>query len=598
MPWPGITDFSEAIQNPRLCFRGTDLEAGEVSLNQRSMPLVFSGAFACVYPVSVGNQTFAVRCFTREVGDQQARYGELSNYLLNVLPPSFVHFEYVEHGISVGGDWYPIVRMEWVDGELLSRFVGSKLNEPDTLRRVAAQWRGGPVASLRGLRIAHNDLQHGNVMVQREGSIRLVDYDGIFLPKFRGEQSSELGHPNYQHPERSSEHYDENVDNFSSLVIYLSLLAIASDPNLWDFHDEDNLIFTRNDYADPQGSEVFGRLQRSSDQAVVKLVERLEEYCALPVEKVPDLETVLQDIPPSAVAPPSSVSSSAAPPTPTPSTVPASAGNTYRQTLRARQPPPMQRQPAPIVQGASTAPPTPVPVRQSLSDSFWALVSRISEFWLRWLLSGMGAMFFGWMIHTEVFLSLVNLLLLITGIIAVLIFIGTKHPTALVVGVITLVVRFLHLLDWAVNAVWTWLIIVGLAAVIVGGAARIVTHKGAFGRTAVATVLLMASFWSFVVVTGYDISSNLEALLGEPSQLRLTSTPVAPTPSLRPAVQPTVANTPSPTSSATIKPVPTPESASTTSTTSSTVATPIPAATPAGTPSATSSTSDDERPPQ
>ena len=33
MPWPGITDFSEAVQNPRLCFRGTDLEVGEVSLN-------------------------------------------------------------------------------------------------------------------------------------------------------------------------------------------------------------------------------------------------------------------------------------------------------------------------------------------------------------------------------------------------------------------------------------------------------------------------------------------------------------------------------------------------------------------------------------
>ena len=316
MPWPGITDFSEAVQNPRLCFKGTELEPGVVSLNRRGMPLVFSGAFACVYPVSVGNQTFAVRCFTREVSDQQTRYGELSSYLLNVLPPSFVHFEYVERGISLRGDWYPIVRMEWVEGELLSRFVGSRLNRTDTLRRVAAQWRGGPTASLRGLRIAHNDLQHGNVLVQTDGSIRLVDYDGMFLPQFRGERSPELGHKNYQHPERSSEHYDENVDNFPSLVIYLSLLAIAADPGLWDFHDEDNLIFTRNDYADPRSSELFGRLKRSPDQAVAKLAERLEEYCALPLEKVPDLEAVLQDIPPSTVTPPPAAALPAAPPTP------------------------------------------------------------------------------------------------------------------------------------------------------------------------------------------------------------------------------------------------------------------------------------------
>ncbi len=347
MPWPGITDYSEAVQTPRLCFRGTDLEAGEVSLNQRGMPLVFSGAFACVYRVSVGNRTFAVRCFTREVSDQQSRYGELSSYLLNVLPPSFVHFEYVEHGISIRGDRYPIVRMEWVDGELLSRFVGSRLDEPETLRRVAAQWRGGPTASLRGLRIAHNDLQHGNVMVQRDGGIRLVDYDGMFLPKFRGERSPELGHKNYQHPQRSSEHYDENVDNFPSLVIYLSLLAIASDPGLWDFHDEDNLLFTRRDYADPGGSEVFGRLKSSDDQGVARLAERLEEYCALPVERVPDLETVLQDIPPSAVAPPSTAMSTGGPAAPSRSTVSDTSGSLYRQTLRGRQPTPASPGPLP-----------------------------------------------------------------------------------------------------------------------------------------------------------------------------------------------------------------------------------------------------------
>ena len=342
MPWPGITDFGEAVQNPRLCFRGTELEPGEVSLNQRGMPLVFSGAFACVYPVSVGNRTYAVRCFTREVSDQQSRYGELSSYLLNVLPPSFVRFEYVEQGISLRGDWYPIVSMEWVEGELLSRFVGSRLNQPDTLRRVAAQWRGGPTASLRGLRIAHNDLQHGNVLIQPDGSIRLVDYDGMFLPKFRGERSPELGHKNYQHPERSSEHYDENVDNFPSLVIYLSLLAIASDPGLWDFHDEDNLIFTRNDYAGPRDSEVFGQLKRSPDQAVVMLSERLEEYCALPLEKVPDLEAVLQDIPPSAAPP--TASSPAAPPTSPP---------TRRRPTKPQAPAPAQ------VVRPTGAPPTP-----------------------------------------------------------------------------------------------------------------------------------------------------------------------------------------------------------------------------------------------
>ena len=489
MPWPGITDFSEAIQNPRLCFKGTDLEAGEVSLNPRGMPLVFSGAFACVYPVSVGNSTYAVRCFTREVSDQQARYGELSSYLLNVLPPSFVHFEYVEHGISVLGHWYPIVKMEWVDGELLSRFVGSRLNQPDTLRRVAAQWRGGPTASLRGLRIAHNDLQHGNVLVQTDGSIRLVDYDGMFLPKFRGERSPELGHKNYQHPERSPEHYDENVDNFPSLVIYLSLLATAADPGLWDFHDEDNLILTRKDYADPGNSEVLGRLKRSPDQAVARLAERLARYCALPLEKVPDLEAVLQDIPPSAVTSPLPAARAAA-------------GSSSRQTLRARQPTPAPSAPPPTKQRPGTpraavsaqvvqpAGARPTAVLQSGSRSSSAFTSRVAALWLKLLLGGLGTMFVGWMIQTDAFLSLVNWVLLVAGIVAVLIFFGTKNPTYLVGGAIALVVRFMHLFDWAVSAVWIWLIIAGLAAAIAGAAVGIVAHRGAIGRTGSALVLV------------------------------------------------------------------------------------------------------------
>ena len=87
-------------------------------------------------------------------------------------------------------------------------------------------------------------------MVQRDGNIRLVDYDGMFLPQFRGARSPELGHTNYQHPLRTAENYDASVDNFPSLVIYLSLLAIAADPGLWSFYDEKNLILTRDDYTD------------------------------------------------------------------------------------------------------------------------------------------------------------------------------------------------------------------------------------------------------------------------------------------------------------------------------------------------------------
>ena len=258
------------------------------------MPVVAAGQFACVYKVTTGQQAAAVRCFTREVKDQQQRYGWLHDYLSAVLPESFVNFQYLENGIKVKGAWYPIVKMDWADGQPLNLFVKDNLGRPDALSTLAARWRGA-TASLRGLDIAHNDLQHGNVMVGNDGRLRLVDYDGIFLPRFQGQSSPETGHKNYQHPQRTAANYNAQIDNFPALAIYLSLLALRIDPRLWDrFYNDDNLLLTQRDYADPGQSECLKALQQSADGQVRLLAARLAEFCKLPVDQVPDLESVLQ----------------------------------------------------------------------------------------------------------------------------------------------------------------------------------------------------------------------------------------------------------------------------------------------------------------
>ena len=229
MAWPSPVDFRDAVQTPQQCFETEDLAQGTTAVTPMGMPLVYSGNFACVFKVTTGGGDVAVRCFTREVGDQQERYGHLSDYLKGVKPEAFVGFEYVERGIRVKGHWYPIVRMDWAEGDRLDKFVADHIDRPDAFLDLAARWRGVNV-TLRGLRIAHNDLQHGNVMVQKQGALRLVDYDGIFLPGFDGQPSPEIGHPNYQHPMRSSQDYHAGIDNFPSLVVYLSLLALMGRP--------------------------------------------------------------------------------------------------------------------------------------------------------------------------------------------------------------------------------------------------------------------------------------------------------------------------------------------------------------------------------
>ena len=567
MTWPALTDFSNAVQNPWLCFKGTELEDGEVAPDRQGMPLVFSGNFACVYEVSVGDLIYAVRCFTRKITDQKSRYERLSEYLNNVVPPAFVDFQYFDHGISIKGHWYPIVRMEWVQGEPLSKFVGSNFNEPDTLRRLAARWRGA-TASLRGLGIAHNDLQHGNVMVDEDENIKLVDYDGIFLPQFQGQPSPELGHKNYQHPQRSAEHYGDYIDNFPTLVIYLSLLAIASDPSLWSsFYNDDNLIFTRKDYADPGSSETFKRLKKSPDPGVVKLAERLKECCALPVDKVPNLETILRDIP-------------------------ISTGPVARPRPTKPQPPkPPSIRPTPP-QPPRTPPPTPT-----------LIPTPPVPMWLRLLLIGLVIMFAGWLIQTSLVSDLVNWLLIAVGVIAILVsFLEKKNgPTYLVAGIAILVVWSMGLFDRFVDASWTWVFITGAGVGAVGGIIGIVAVNEVGKKAAVATVLLLGILVTLEVTSDYGISKVIAgpAPATETATLLPTSTPAptytrtpSPTPTLTPthtpvvlAVAPPLPPTRTPTPTRT--PFPTPTITPTPSPTHTPTLTPTPTATFTPTPTPT-----------
>ena len=303
-PWPSPGDYSTAIQNPHHCFTDPELKKGKVNTNPLGLPIGVSGNFAVVYQLQSGRKVFAVRCFIRPVTDQQQRYEALSRYLQAIQLPHLVNFTYLPQGILVRGQWYPVVKMDWVSGQQLHQYVAGCLQRTHVLGRLAAQWRG-VLAGLSGAHIAHGDLQHGNILVNGQGTIQLVDYDGFFLPTLRGSPPAEVGHINYQHPERIAQgYYEENADAFPGLVIYLSLLALQTDPGLWkDFHNGENLIFRADDFKRPGQTAVWRRLKQSADAEVRRLTAELERFCQGPVSAVPDMEVVLQNLPKSPVYP-------------------------------------------------------------------------------------------------------------------------------------------------------------------------------------------------------------------------------------------------------------------------------------------------------
>ncbi|MBI4582975.1 MAG: hypothetical protein HY717_02980 [Planctomycetes bacterium] len=268
MAWPTPQDYNEAVQNPKHAFADPELQMGRPELTPLDLPRPITGGFASVYRLQCAQRNWAVRCFLRQFHDHAKRYDAISDHLARVRLPYTVGFTFLRNGIRVGGQWYPILKMEWVQGEPLNSFIEKHLGNPNSLLSLASRW----VEMMRALQkasIAHGDLQHGNVFVV-DGDLRLIDYDGMYVPNLCGEASHELGHRNYQHPRRTESNFDPHLDNFSAWVIYVSLIALAVDSQLWQRFGggDESLLFRRKDFEQPEDSDVFNALERHRDERI------------------------------------------------------------------------------------------------------------------------------------------------------------------------------------------------------------------------------------------------------------------------------------------------------------------------------------------
>jgi len=219
-----------------------------------------------------------VKCFTNEVPDLRERYAAISDHLARVRLPYTVDFKYVEQGIRIRGHWFPIVKMEWLNGKSLSSHLEGHLYDAQELHRLAQSWMK-MIADLRDARIAHGDLQHGNIMVAR-GQLRLIDYDGMFVPSLAGKVSHELGHINYQHPKRQGADFGAYIDHFSAWIIYWSIKFLIIDPTLWiSFNGGDDcLLFRGKDFSEPNHSKLLERLRNHENGEICEASESLIRF--------------------------------------------------------------------------------------------------------------------------------------------------------------------------------------------------------------------------------------------------------------------------------------------------------------------------------
>lgn len=311
MDLPTVDQYNEVVQNPQSAFTDPALRGARVRTNAFGIPLALGGGFALTYTFTgASGQKWAVRCFHKPVDDLGERYAKISQTLNGLKSRYFVGFEYQPQGIRVNGTAHPIVKMEWVDGETLGSHLDKVYRDKASLLTLRDNFRTLE-RFLRGQNIAHGDLQNGNVMVGRD--VRLIDYDGLYVPGLPTGRGTELGHRHFQHPRRQASDHGPALDRFSFISIDLALSALAEKPELFkQFSSGENILFSANDYFDPDQSAVFQALQAIPSLKLA--VERFAQVCAGSVADVPTLESFLKPtapvvsvVPHSAARPPGRV---------------------------------------------------------------------------------------------------------------------------------------------------------------------------------------------------------------------------------------------------------------------------------------------------
>ncbi len=246
-------------------------------LNSNGEPLMSSGNFAVVFKMKDEHgKQYAVRCFHRAQQGREKNYKLICDELAKVSSPYLSPIRYYDKELFVESSEYPVLLMDWVDGMNLDKYIRKIIDDKKALRQLAANFKKLAIWLLNQP-FAHGDLKPDNILVKDDGSLVLVDYDGMFVPAMQGQKAREIGSPDFRNPSRTEIDFDNNIDNFSIVSILLSLELIAAKSEYLErFSKEDRLLFSNRDYLNLKGSGIFRRALTSYDDDIPELAVMLE----------------------------------------------------------------------------------------------------------------------------------------------------------------------------------------------------------------------------------------------------------------------------------------------------------------------------------
>ena len=253
MTYPLISEYVEAVRNAEDNF--DKLRNLRPVTDDNGNPVMTSGNFAVVFKMrdEKNDKLYAVKCFLKDQPNRAENYRMIAEELEYVSSSFLTKFQYLDNELFVDsanadGEEFPVLLMDWVEGTNLDQYIRQHLHDSYQLHLLAYQF-SRLALWLMPQPFAHGDLKPDNIMVREDGTLVLIDYDGMFVPAMKGQKSREMGSPDFRHPARTEDTFNEHIDDFSLASILLSLRVIAEEPALLEkYGAADRLLFSEKDY--------------------------------------------------------------------------------------------------------------------------------------------------------------------------------------------------------------------------------------------------------------------------------------------------------------------------------------------------------------
>lgn len=266
MNYPLISEYIEAIKAAEDNF--DQLKHLRPVLDDDGEPVMTSGNFAVVFKMQ-DEQTgklHAVKCFLKEQEGRAEAYRMIAEELEFVSSTFLTPIKYLNKELFVDSNAsdeteFPVLLMDWVEGMTLDKYIREHIDDQYELSLLACQF-SRLAMWLMPQPFAHGDLKPDNILVKDDGTLVLVDYDGMYVPAMKGQKARELGSPDFRHPSRTENDFDEHIDDFALASILLSLKAISLQPSLLEeYGASDRLLFSEKDYRNLSESQVIDALK-------------------------------------------------------------------------------------------------------------------------------------------------------------------------------------------------------------------------------------------------------------------------------------------------------------------------------------------------